>query len=198
MEDVRAKVEAGGLPLGGPPKLGERFKKNPADRIIVGDPDGWIANLEAYRPAVKPAAQVLPNTSIQLASLDRTPFAQMTLLGYLPAGTVPQGPWTAVERLFAKPSGELVLLKEWDFGLDGGGVVVFEEMLNTTVGRARATFVVTKDGATTQTMVTWITGTRKFELLAICQLSKGCTEPDEWRDIASAMPEAPHSKPRPN
>jgi hypothetical protein len=192
MKDVQAK--AAGLDLGAEPKLGARFKKEPTDRVIVGDPDGWMANLEAYRQGVKRASDVLPNSTIQLSSLEGTPFEKMTLLGYLPAGGLPQGPWTAVQRLFAKPPGELVLLREWDFGLDGGGVVMFDEMLNTKVGHARAIFTVTRSGGTTQTLINWVTGTRQFELLATCKLANGCTEPDEWRDIAASIPEAPQSK----
>jgi hypothetical protein len=192
MKDVQAK--AGGFDVGAEPKLGARFKKVPTDRVIVGDPNGWMANLDAYRQGAKPASEILPNSRIRLSPLEGTSFEKMTLLGYLPAGGLPQGPWTAVQRLFAKPPGELVLLKEWDFGLDGGGVVMFDEMLNTKVGNARAIFTVTQSGGTTQTLITWVTGTRQFELLAICKLATGCTEPDEWRDIASSVPEAPHSK----
>ncbi len=199
----RAELEAGARangqplpPLGPPPKLGGTFKNEPMDKLIIGDSEGWMANLAAYRQGVKRAADVLPNAKIDLVSLTGTPFEnQFTLLGYVPAGTRPGGPWTAVSRLFAKPPGELVLLKEWDFGLDGGGVVLLDDMLNTKIGGARATFIVTQNGDVTETMIRWITGTRQFELIAECKLTKGCADPDEWRQIVNTIPVAPISTP---
>jgi hypothetical protein len=198
----RADLEAGARakgqpmpPLSPPPKFGEKFRNEPTDSLIVGDSSQWMANLAAYRQGVKRAEDVLPNTAIELVSLAGTPFERhFTLLGYIAEGTAPRGPWTSVSRMFAKPPGELVLLKEWDFGLDGGGVVLLDEMLNTRVGAARATFIVTRSGDVTQTMVQWISGTRQFELIAECRLSRGCADPDDWREIAGTIPAAPISR----
>src|SRR3569623_3429992 len=186
MRETRGKT--GDLDLGPQPTLGERFKRGAPDRVIVGDPHGWMADLDAYRRVVKPASEVVPNVTVRLSALQGTPFERMTLLGYLPAGGLPQGPGTAVQRLFSTASGELVLLKEWDFGLDGGGVVMFDEMLNTKVGASRATIKVTKAGGWTQTAITWVSGTRQIELLAVCKLAQGCADPDDWREIASSLP----------
>jgi len=192
MKETRGKT--GELDIGPEPTLGERFKRGSPDRVIVGEPDGWMADLDAYRRVVKPASEVMPKATVRLSSLQGTSFERMTLLGYLPGGGLPQGPWTAVQRLFATASGELVLLKEYDFGLDGGGVVMFDEMLNTKVGASRATIKVTKTGEATQTIVSWVSGTRRIELLAVCKLVQGCADPDDWREIASSLPAAPTSK----
>jgi hypothetical protein len=194
MDRAEVQAKAGGFPLGPLPKRGEKFKKEPADQVLIGDPEGWMANLEGYRQVVRPEAEILPNTRIALSPLERTPFEKFVLLGYYPEGTTPQGPWTSVSRLFAKPPGELLLLTEWDFGLDGGGVAYFDDGLNTQVGKSRAMFVVTRKDDTTQTIVKWVSGTRQFELISVCKLAKGCTEADEWRDLAASLPEAPRSK----
>ena len=61
-------------PLSPPPKLGEKFKKEPTDHLIVGDSESWMANLAAYRRDVKRAEEVPPNTKIELVSLAGTPF----------------------------------------------------------------------------------------------------------------------------
>jgi hypothetical protein len=183
----------GSLPLK-EPKFAGSFRKAPADRILSGDPDGWMADLEAYRRGVKRAEEVLPKSNIALTALAGTAFDQFTLLGYLPEGTRPQGPWSMIGRLFSKPPGELVYLKEWDFGLDDGGVIMFDELLNTTVGNNRASIMVTRSDGTTQTQVRWVSGTRQIEILATCKLTRGCADADEWRDIAGTLPAALSSK----
>ena len=77
----RAELEAGARakgqpmpPLSPPPRLGEKFKKEPTDHLIVGDSESWMANLAAYRRDVKRAEEVPPNTKIELVSLAGTPF----------------------------------------------------------------------------------------------------------------------------
>src|SRR5581483_120350 len=185
--------KAGGLSFA-MPKFDGNFKKAPADRILAGDPSGWLANLDGYRAGVKRAEEVLPNTIVQLLPLTGTAFEHFVLLGYLPEGTRPEGPWSMVGRLFAKPPGELVYLQEWDFGLDDGGVIMFTEQLNTVVKNNRASVMVTKSGGVRQTQVRWVSGTKQIEILAVCKLATGCAEPDEWRDIASSLPDSPSSK----
>ena len=190
MDRAEVQAKAGGFPLGPLPKRGEKFKKEPADQVLIGDPEGWMANLEGYRQVVRPEAEILPNTRIALSPLERTPFEKFVLLGYYPEGTTPQGGpgLRCRDCLPSRPANCCC------FGLDGGGVAYFDDGLNTQVGKSRAMFVVTRKDDTTQTIVKWVSGTRQFELISVCKLAKGCTEPDEWRDLAASLPEAPRSK----
>jgi hypothetical protein len=180
------------LPQSAPPKLGGKFETEPRDHWFAGD-GGGVTDLDYYRKAAKPARDVLPRSAIELVSLQGSAFDDFALLGYVPEGTTPAARWTAVTRVFTTPRDEVVALKEWDFGLDDGAVVLIDEMLNTKVGNARATVIVTHEGSFTQTLLTWITGSRKFELIAGCRLRSGCRSPDTWRQIAGTVPVAPFS-----
>lgn len=174
------------------PKTGERFKTAPYDRVI-NDDGGWVIDFDRYPRMLKAASDVLPKSSIDLMPLEGTTFDEFTLLGYVPDGSTPHGTWTAIARVFTAPDSELVVLREWDFGLDDGGVLLLDDMLNSEVGRVRATVIETHTGSVTQTLVSWITGTRKFELIAACRKKPGCASPDKWRTIAGTIPTAPVS-----
>src|SRR5690349_17790499 len=67
LKDVPGAKEGGvEFPM---PKFDGTFKTAPHDRILAGNPSGWMANLDGYRAGIKPAEDVLPNTIVQLTSL---------------------------------------------------------------------------------------------------------------------------------
>ena len=55
------------------------------------------------------------------------PFSDLVFLGRVPEGVGPNGTVVRITRLFAAPSGLLVMLTEWAYKLAGGGILMIRE-----------------------------------------------------------------------
>jgi hypothetical protein len=86
-----------------------------------------------------------------------------------PDGAGHDGPWSSLKRVYRRPDGVLVMLHEWAYAAEGGGVLGVRELMNATVqhGTARypAQFAIRR--ATTGQVVSelrWFTDAKVFTL----------------------------------
>ena len=86
-----------------------------------------------YLPRLK-SANEHRRIRVKLSDISLTGLDSFTYVGFLPEGPSKEGPWTSVTRVFQKIDGTILMLHEWDFAADGGGVLIVKEAMNTTVG----------------------------------------------------------------
>lgn len=75
------------------------------------------------------------NIKVKLAELGGSALAHCRYDGFLPDGPTLNGPWTSVVRVFTCSNNQIVMLSEWDYVADGGGVTIVKEAMNTAVGK---------------------------------------------------------------
>ena len=132
---------------------------------------------------------------IVLLDLKGTPFERMEYVGIVPEGTDAGGPYTWVLRLF-RPARHAVMLSEWDFALDDGGVLEFWEFLNTKVKDAPATISLSNTRANSAQLweLSWVSGTRQLNLYYSCERAP-CVDRAAVLALAESLPVAPTSTP---
>lgn len=97
------------------------------------------------------------------ASLAGTDLKYFVYEGFIPEGPTPNGPWSSFTRVFKGPDGLLVMVHEWDFLVDGGGVVVIDELMNTSVNGSPARFVKKQTpSGEVFTELSWITKRKEY------------------------------------
>lgn len=103
---------------------------------------------------------------------DWTDVSASELQGYkyeafVPEGPSKAGPWSRYTRVYTRPDGVLVMLHEWDYVQDGGGVVLIKELMNAQVHQHLAR-VVTRKTTSGQhfSELTWVTD-RKYYTLTV-------------------------------
>ena len=67
------------------------------------------------------------------SSTTNPPFSDLVFLGRVPEGVGPNGTAVRITRLFAAPSGLMVMLTEWAYKLAGGGILMIREYQNQRV-----------------------------------------------------------------
>lgn len=78
------------------------------------------------------------NLTVKLADLSRGELNKYKLEGAYPDGPTKAGPWSSVTRVFKRDDDVAILLHEWDYIGDGGGVMIIEELMNTKLGKSPA------------------------------------------------------------
>jgi len=111
----------------------------------------------------------IAHAKVPLADVAASDLAGYTLAGVVPEGAGQDGPWSSLKRVYRRPDGVLVMLHEWAYAAEGGGVLGVRELMNATVqhGTARypAQFAIRR--ATTGQVVSelrWFTDAKVFTL----------------------------------
>jgi hypothetical protein len=88
--------------------------------------------LDAMEVLLKPDNESLSRATFTPARLSGT-LAEMSLRGVLPEMASAKGGWTMISRLFAAGPAK-VMLMEWDYRHEGGGVLSISDFHNVSVG----------------------------------------------------------------
>jgi hypothetical protein len=90
--------------------------------------------LDTLAQRLLPLNDVAGKTKTPLADVSASVLAGYVLEGVLPDGPARESPWSSLRRVFRRPDGVLVMLNEWDYVADGGGVLGVRELMNAVVG----------------------------------------------------------------
>ncbi|NHR07149.1 hypothetical protein HA052_18310 [Chromobacterium haemolyticum] len=69
----------------------------------------------------------------RLSDISASELGAYRLEGIVPQGPNRRGPWSSFDWVFTRPDGVLLVLSEWDFVADGGGVLALREDMNMSV-----------------------------------------------------------------
>lgn len=123
--------------------------------------DDQLSWIEAMPKAAKPLAEFKENTKVNLANLEGTPFAALKLLG-----VVREGPPSSLSRVFSFPNGTILLLREWDYIADGGGMLIPKDRINETVNGTPAILGIAQSpSGKAVSQLSWTTKTKDYLLV---------------------------------
>jgi hypothetical protein len=157
-------------------------------------PDDAIIYMRNYRARIKNIGDVENNLTFKMADVSRGELNKYTLEGAYPEGPTKPGPWSSRTRVFKGDDNAIVLLHEWNYVGDGGGVMIVEELMNTQVGNTPARLSIKKSPAGwISSELIWVTkkrlftltvlgdvpddGTAKYNLNRLTRLAAGIEEP---------------------
>lgn len=128
-------------------------------------PDDAIIYKKNYYANLKDMREIEKNTTFKISNLSKSQFNKLKFEGAYPEGPTKSGPWSSLTRIFKRDDGVLLFLHEWDYVGDGGGVMMVEELMNTTVSDMPARFSVKKSpsGQVLSELI-WATEKRYFTL----------------------------------
>lgn len=120
--------------------------------------------------------EVSRNMTFRFADISASEFASYPFEGAIPEGPTKEGPWTSMARVFKRDDSAVVLLREWDFVKDGGGILLIKEMMNTKVANmpARLNVKQSESGAVVSEL-SWATPKKLFTLTVMDDVSKADT-----------------------
>jgi len=126
--------------------------------------DAHVSDLKRMAAFVKSPAQLADKVLVKLSKLGDE-YKDYKLIGLLPEGTIPRGPWTWMSRLFEGPNNTFVRLSEWDFKADDGGILLIKEFLNQEVNGVPATLSLSlaKSGRALWSL-TWVRDGKQYTL----------------------------------
>lgn len=120
-----------------------------------------VSWLEAMPKAVKPLADYKEKVLVKLSNLDGTPFAGLKFLG-----VVREGPPHSLSRLFSFPNGTLLLLREWDYVAEGGGMLIPKGRVNEQVNGVPAVLgIAQSQKGKAMSQLTWATEAKSYTLI---------------------------------
>lgn len=120
-----------------------------------------VSWLEAMPKAVKPFADYKEKVQVKLANLDGTPFSALKFLG-----VVREGPPHSLSRLFSFPNGTLLLLREWDYVAEGGGMLIPKDRVNEQVNGVPAVLGIGQSAkGKAMSELTWATDAKSYSLI---------------------------------
>ena len=126
--------------------------------------EAHVTDLKGVSALVKTFAEVEGKVLVNLSRLGEE-YKGFRLVGFVPEGTIPGGPWTWMSRLMEGPNGTFVRLSEWDFKADDGGILLIKEFLNVEVSGAPATLSlsIAKSGRALWSL-TWVRDGKQYTL----------------------------------
>jgi hypothetical protein len=138
--------------------------------VMYGDMTSEEAHsLESDDGRMLTLERVAMHVKAPLADVSASDLAGYTLAGVVPEGPGQDGPWSSVKRVYRRPDGVLVMLHEWAYAADGGGVLGVRELMNASVRHGAtvcpAQFAIRR--APTGQVVSelrWFTGAKVFTL----------------------------------
>lgn len=137
-------------------RAGGRYKSVPEDVFTYG---------LSYQSRILRDGNSAHNVKVKLAELGGNPLAHCRYDGFLPDGPTLTGPWTSVVRVFSCSAGETVMLSEWDYVADGGGVTIVKEAMNAMVGKFPAQLSRKRSpSGKVMTELSWATDKKYFTL----------------------------------
>jgi hypothetical protein len=102
-------------------------------RVYGSIPDDAVIYRKNYHARVKDMKEISKNVTFKLADVSGGRFDGLALEGAYPEGPTKSGPWSSLTRVFKRSDGVLVMLHEWDYSGDGGGITFVDELMNTKV-----------------------------------------------------------------
>ena len=166
---VRGKVTMGSI-VDLPRELREIALQEAEKIRTKGYLDAKEEDVDLYRNFhnyIRPLDSVLPNLKISLVDLNQSLFDGLRLEGVITGGPTKEGPWTSATRVFSSEEGYVIMLSEWDFVGDGGGVVLQKEMVNEKVnGRPAILTIHRAPSGQGYTDLVWYTDQKEYILSA--------------------------------
>ena len=136
-----------------------------ANRKLGEISDDAIIYRKNYYAQLKPLRDVEKNLTFKLADISRGELGKYTLEGVIPEGPSQKGPWSSVTRIFKRDDNVVVMLHEWNYVGDGGGVMIIEELMNTKVNNSPARFSVKRSPAGwLSSELMWVTNKSMYTL----------------------------------
>lgn len=131
-------------------------------------PDDAIIYMKNYHSQIKKISDVEKNLTFKPADLSRGELNKYSLEGAYPEGPTKSGPWSSMTRVFKRDDNVTLMLHEWNYVGDGGGVMIVEELMNTRVGNTPARLSVKKSPAGwISSELTWVTKNRLFTITVL-------------------------------
>lgn len=125
--------------------------------------DNFFSSKQKYYLSGRSEFSVINNLTSPLASVAKSELSKFNSLGVVPDGPTRKGPWSMVIRVFQRPDGTLVALREADYR--EGAIVVPTENINSTVGSIPAVFRMKSSlGGKTLSSISWVTPHKIFDL----------------------------------
>lgn len=130
-------------------------------------PDDAINYKKNYHANLKDLREIDKNMRFKIANLSSCELAKYRYEGAYPEGPTKTGPWSSLTKIFTRDDGVLVMLHEWDYAGDGGGVVMVDELMNVKVSGSPARFSVRRSptGQVVSELI-WAT-TRRYYTLTV-------------------------------
>lgn len=124
-------------------------------------PDEQVSWLDAMPKAAKPLSDQKGQVKVKLADLEKTPFHSLRFLG-----AVREGPPRSLSRVFLFPNGAVVLLREWDYLAEGGGIMIPKERINEQVNGTPAVLGIAQaPGGKAISELSWVTENKSYSLI---------------------------------
>lgn len=146
--------------------LQQRFAKS-GELETVPDEAAHIKTHYASRALYGAESKIRSQLKSDWTDLSRSELQHYRYEAFIPEGPSKAGPWSRYTRVFTRPDGVLLMLHEWDYVQDGGGVVVVQELMNARV-RGHLARVVARKTRSGQHFaeLTWATE-RKYYTLTV-------------------------------
>jgi len=121
----------------------EMRRLSAGDGVLYGDMTSEEAHdLESADGRALPLegalARFIAHATVPPADVTASDLAGYTLAGVVPKGPGQDGPWSSVKRVYRRPDGVLVMLHEWAYVAEGGGVLGVRELMNASVRHGTA------------------------------------------------------------
>jgi hypothetical protein len=143
-------------------------------RRLEGHPEelAWVEELAARAiPSIDEA-----KVRVALVPGSGIPLPNAKFVGFVPQGPTLNGLWSKVARLFRYKE-KTVVLSEWDYVADGGGVLQFSELVNVDINGSRGSLAVkTAVGKGALWSLTWERQGKLFELYILEPKLEDATE----------------------
>lgn len=110
----------------------------------VPDDAAYIKTHYASRAVYWAESKIRKNLKSDWTDVSRSELQGYKYEAFVPEGPSKTGPWSSYTRVFKRPDGVLVMLHEWDYALDGGGVMIVKELMNEHVHQYLARSIVRK------------------------------------------------------
>lgn len=129
--------------------------------------DEAVLYATTYQNRLRTLQDASANAKSKLADISASKLNTYRFEGVVPQGPSLRGPWSSFDRIFRRPDGVLLILHEWDFVADGGGVMAVKELMNIKIQGVPARFVVKKSpsGKKVSELI-WVSS-KKYYTLAV-------------------------------
>lgn len=136
--------------------------------------DDAVIYMQNYHAQMRKVSDIEKNLTFKLADLSRGELNQYKLEGAYPEGPTKAGPWSSVTRVFKRDDNVTIMLHEWNYVGDGGGIMIIEELMNAKVGKTPARLSVKKSptGRISSELM-WASNTRLFTLTVLDDVPDG-------------------------
>jgi hypothetical protein len=130
--------------------------------------DDAVIYMQNYHAQMRKVSDVEKNLTFKLADVSRAELKKYVLEGAFPEGPTKAGPWSSITRVFKRDDDVTVMLHEWNYVGDGGGVMIVEELMNAKVGNIPARLSIKKSptGRISSELM-WATKTKLFTLTVL-------------------------------